>query len=311
VISASEVFEIRWPRRPAHNGPVTAVRRTAAEILCVVSLTTGFLCAQTSAGNLPSVVPADSSFPADAPAVPTSAASSPAAAPATTSSPTLSQRPPNKAEKSLFDSLFMSGRTQADFVPLTPKKRAKVYALGLLSPFHLFMVASTAGTAQFQNVPHEWGQGVEGYSRRFGNYMAIDTIGATLQMGGEDLLHEDCRYYGSGEDGFGRRVKYAVASIALCRSADGARHFSFTQIGSWAGAAFISRLWQPPSNTSAGDGAVSFGISAAINTGINVIKEFLPDLTQHFFGRKNQARPPTAMPTSAASTNTANFRPQQ
>jgi hypothetical protein len=267
-------------------------------MMLALSVTTGFLCAQTSGGNLPLGIPDAASLPVDSPAASSSAASSPApsnsaasttTAPPTTTSPVAPSQPPRaKPEKALFDSLFMSGRTQADFVPLTPKDRAKLYALGLLSPFHLFMVAGTAAAAQDQNIPHEWGQGVEGYSKRFANYMAIDTIGATLQMTGEDLLHEDCLYYGSGEHGFGRRVKYAVDSIVFCRSSDGSRHLSFTQMGSWAGAAFVSRLWQPSSNNSAGDGAVSFGISVAANTGINIIKEFLPDLTQHFFHRKQR-----------------------
>jgi hypothetical protein len=293
VANGSVVFRTYCEHRP-NRGPVSNGTRAAAEMLLALTLTTSFLCAQTSAGNLPLEIPDAASLPVDSPAASSSAASSPATSSSAASTPVAtlpaapSQPSPSKAEKSLFDSLFMSGTTQADFVPLTPKERAKLYALGLVSPFHLFMVASTAAAAQDENVPHEWGQGVEGYSKRFANYMAIDTIGATLQMTGEDLLHEDCLYYGSGERGFGRRVKYAVESIFFCRSADGSRHLSFTQTGSWAGAVFVSRLWQPSSNNSAGDGAVSFGISVATNTGINIVKEFLPDITQHFFHRNRK-----------------------
>jgi hypothetical protein len=42
--------------------------------------------------------------------------------------------------------------------------------------------------------------------------------------------------------------------------------------------AFLSRSWQLPSQRSAGDAAVSFGITMASNTGFSVVKEFLPDV---------------------------------
>jgi hypothetical protein len=111
-----------------------------------------------------------------------------------------------------------------------------------------------------------------------------------LQMAGEDVLHEDNLYYGSGERGVWRRVQYAVKSSVLARSDDGTQHFSVSQVGSTAGAAFISRLWQPRSNDSAGDGAVSFGISMATNAGVNVLREFLPDVTRLVFHRREGSR---------------------
>lgn len=192
---------------------------------------------------------------------------------------------PGGAESALFSSLFMSGKTQEQFQPLTPKERLKVYEKDLFSPFHVMMAGASAGLSQLQDVPAEWGQGAAGYARRFASYYAYAATASVLQMAGEDLLHEDNLYYGSGEQGFRKRVKYAVESSVLARSADGSRHFSISQVGSTAGAAFISRLWQPRSNDSAGDGAVSFGISMATNAGVNVLREFLPDITRHIFHR--------------------------
>jgi len=191
----------------------------------------------------------------------------------------------SKIEHSLFSSLFMAGKTQDKFKPLTAKKRLKVYSDDLFSPFHFFMAGVSAGVTQAQNVPPEWGQGAEGFGRRYANYYASATVSNMLQMAGEDLLHEDNLYYGSGEHGVWRRVKYAVKSSVLARGSDGTQHFSISQLGSTAGAAFISRLWQPKDDRSAGDGAVSFGIAMATNAGVNVVREFLPDVTRHIFHR--------------------------
>jgi hypothetical protein len=190
---------------------------------------------------------------------------------------------PSKTESSLFTSLFMAGKTQDQFKPLTPKQRLELYAKDLFGPFHLMMAGLAAGITQLQNSPKEWGQGAQGYGLRYANYYGYATVSSVLQMGGEDLLHEDNLYYGSGEHGLWRRVRYAVKSSVLARGADGTQHFSVSQVGSTAAAAFISRLWQPPSTDSAEDGAKSFGISLATNAGINVVREFLPDVTRHVF----------------------------
>jgi hypothetical protein len=192
---------------------------------------------------------------------------------------------PTKVEASIFASLFMAGKTQEQFQPLDAKKRIGVYARDLFSPVHFALAGISAGIDQAQDSPKEWGEGVEGYATRFGSYYAESVVADVLQMTGEDVLHEDNIYYGSGKHGFGSRVGYAVKSSVLARGRDGTQHFSISQVGSTAGASFISRLWQPASNGSARDGAVNFGISMATNAGVNVVREFLPDFTRHIFRR--------------------------
>jgi hypothetical protein len=182
----------------------------------------------------------------------------------------------------------MAGKTQDQFKPLTARERLSLYAKDLLSPFHFFLAGVSAGITQLQDSPKAWGLGAQGYALRFANYYGEATISSILQMSGEDLLHEDNLYYGSGEHGVWKRMKYAIASSVLARSNDGTQHFSVSQVGSTAAAAFISRIWQPRSNDSAGDGAVNFGINMASNAGVNVVREFLPGVTHHIFHHDRQ-----------------------
>ena len=70
-------------------------------------------------------------------------------------------------------------------------------------------------------------------------------------------------------------------STLLARHDNGNTYFSFSRMGGAAGAAFISREWQPRSTTTAGDGAVSFGISMGSDVGFNVVREFWPGLRRH------------------------------
>ncbi len=191
----------------------------------------------------------------------------------------------NKTESSLFYFLNMSGRDRANFQPLTAKEKAEFYGKALFGPIMIFSATASAGIAQWKDVPLAWGEGAEGYGDRFANYYAKQAIQRTLRLGGEDLLHEDNRYFSSGEHGFGRRIAYALKSSVMARGNDGRQHISISEIGSLAGAAFISRLWQPSTNSSPGDGATSFAITMGANAGTNILREFLPDMTRHVFHR--------------------------
>ena len=200
-------------------------------------------------------------------------------------SPTISPVSPstNPAESSLFYFLNMSGRNQAAFKPLTSAQRVSFYAKGLFGPFMFLSAATSAGVTQAMDVPSAWGQGAEGYGHRFGNYFAKQAVQRSLRLGGEQLLHEDNRYFESGKQGVKRRILYALKSSVMARSNDGTQHISISEIGSIAGASFISRSWQPSTNNSPGDGAVSFGIGMGVNAGTNILREFLPDLTHRLF----------------------------
>jgi len=129
---------------------------------------------------------------------------------------------------------------------------------------------------------------MSGYGKRFANIVGQYTIQRTVTFGLDSLLHEDNRYFNSGKSGIWPRTGYAVASGILARHPDGSRHVSVSQLGGVAAGAFLSRLWQPPSQSSAGDGAVSFGITMGSNMGFSIVKEFLPDIMRAITGKRNK-----------------------
>jgi len=260
--------------------------RIAAHVLFVVTMSV--ILAGTE--NRPAWAQAEVQSPI---AAPTANSSNPADSTANRAMGTATATPaqgdqPNQVEASLFSSLFMSGKTKDQFKPLTAKERLKIYEKDLISPFHFILAGVSAGITQLQDAPKAWGLGAQGYGIRFANYYGSATIASVLQMTGEDILHEDNLYYGSGEHGVWKRMKYAVASSVLARSNDGTQHFSVSQVGSTAAASFISRIWQPRSSGSAEDGAKNFGLNMASNAGINVVREFLPGITNKIFHHDRQ-----------------------
>lgn len=167
-------------------------------------------------------------------------------------------------------------RLAEDFVPMSRTERLGYALRTTFGPQPVLFSAISAAETQWKGNPKEWGQGAEGYGRRFGSSYATRIINNTIQHSAALVFHEDNRYFASGEEGVGRRLRYAVSSAFLARHDDGSRHVSISALGGAVGGAFISRAWQPPTTNTSGDAAVSFGVSMATRIGLNVFREFAP-----------------------------------
>jgi hypothetical protein len=164
---------------------------------------------------------------------------------------------------------------------MSQRDRLNHYIHGTFSVEALLRSAAGSGISQLNNTPSEWGQGAEGYARRFGNSYAQLIMRQTLMYGAADALGEDNRYLPSRRRGFGPRLGYAIESSFLARKSDGTRRLSYSRLGSYVAVAFISREWQPHSTSNAQNAASSFGTTIGTEVGFNVAREFLPKLFPH------------------------------
>ena len=189
----------------------------------------------------------------------------------------------SKLSHSVFNLLNMAGTEKSkEFRPMTQDERNHLYFSTMINPLSFARCAFSAGIDQWNDKPSEWEQGASGYGKRFANILGQYSIQRTVTYGLSSVFHEDNRYFNSGKQGFWSRTGYALSSGILARHDDGTRQFSFSQIGGVAAGAFLARTWLPPSQHSAGDAAVSFGITMGSNIGMGVMKEFLPDLLRPF-----------------------------
>jgi hypothetical protein len=170
-----------------------------------------------------------------------------------------------------------------EYVPMTASERFRLYLRRTYGIGSLFKSAAGAGSHQWGNTPKEWKQSAEAYGDRLGSSLAIHTIRGTLRYGASAALHKDDRYVRARDTGFWRRSKHAVRETFIARNDVGHEHFAYSRFGSAAGAAFISRIWQPRSTNSAGDGAEVFGLAIGLDVGHNMLREFWPDVKRHLF----------------------------
>ena len=179
----------------------------------------------------------------------------------------------------LLNYLNMAGTEKSnEFRPMTQPERTRLYFKTMVNPIGFVKTGFSAGIDQANDKPTEWEQGASGYGKRFANILGQYSIQRTVTYGLGSALHEDNRYFNSGKQGFWPRTGYALSSGILARHDDGIRHFSISQVGGVAAGAFLARVWLPPSQSSASDGAVSFGITMGSNAAFGILKEFLLDL---------------------------------
>jgi hypothetical protein len=164
------------------------------------------------------------------------------------------------------------------YVPLTPEARVRDYLKDTLNPVYLVTSSAGAGIGQWRDSPPEWGQGGEGFGRRFASSYAQHFTTDALRFAASSLLREDNRYVPSPPAGIKARIAYALKSTFQARHDDGSVHFSFSRVGSMAGSSLISRTWQPASSGKLSSAGINFGASLGSAMGFQVAHEFLPFL---------------------------------
>ncbi|HLJ48237.1 MAG TPA: hypothetical protein VKU01_19615 [Bryobacteraceae bacterium] len=170
-----------------------------------------------------------------------------------------------------------------NYTPLTSHERFDAYLSGIVGVNAFVDSAAVAAIGQAGDWPYEWGEGSAGFGRRFASAYGQRFVGQTIMHGTAALLHEDNRFLPLNEGSVRHRLAYAVTSAFVARRDDGSRRVSFSAISGGAGAAFISRAWQPPSRSSVADGAMAFGLGFAGRIGLNVAGEFSPRMFKRFF----------------------------
>ena len=114
--------------------------------------------------------------------------------------------------------------------PLTSGQKFKL-AVQYLNPYTFLFVAAEAGVNQARNSPSEYGQGAEGYGKRYGAGFADGLTDGIFVTGVyPSLLRQDPRYYRLGDGGFSHRVGYAVSRILVTRQDSGRKAFNFSEV---------------------------------------------------------------------------------
>jgi len=176
-------------------------------------------------------------------------------------------------------------------VPLTAKQKFKLAGRTVIDPFTFLFVAGGAGIQQAQNHFEGYGQGIEGYGKRFGAGYA-DTVAGTF-IGGAilpSIFKQDPRYFYKGTGTKTTRTLYAVANAVICKGDNGRWQVNYSNILGNLAAGGISNLYYPAQDR---DGAQL----TLENGGIGIGATALANLFQEFVIRKLTPKAPKNDPT--------------
>jgi hypothetical protein len=136
-----------------------------------------------------------------------------------------------------------------DAPPLTTKLKYKLAWRSSTDPVNIFGTAFFAGLQQAGDEYPEFGQGAQGYGKRYGTAYA-DVIASTFLSGAffPSLLKQDPRYFYKGSGSMRSRIWRAVSNSIICKGDNGRWQANYSNIaGSFAGAA-VSSTYYPTTN---------------------------------------------------------------
>jgi hypothetical protein len=164
-----------------------------------------------------------------------------------------------------------------DAAPLTSKQKFRLAWRTVIDPFTVVFVAGAAGVEQAQDHFQGYGQGAQGYAKRFGAGYG-DTLTGTF-IGGAilpSILKQDPRYFYKGTGSVRSRVLYALANAFICKGDNKRWQPNYSNILGSLAAGGISNLYYPAQDR---DGwSLTFenaGLGIAGNMVSNLFQEFV------------------------------------
>src|SRR3984885_3901695 len=167
--------------------------------------------------------------------------------------------------------------------PLTSGQKFKVVGRSLIDPSEFILVGFVAGIGQAANSDAAYGQGAQGYAKRYGAAYgdnAIENFMASAVL--PSVLHQDPRYYQLGHGGFKKRAGHALSRLVVTRSDSGKREFNYSEVFGAGMAATISTYSYHPNNERDFSDVIStWGTQMGYDLATYMVKEFWPDLRKH------------------------------
>jgi hypothetical protein len=185
---------------------------------------------------------------------------------------------------------------------LTPGDKLHLFASSNLTVGSFLGTAFYAGIGQAADTDPSFGQGAEGYGKRYGATLA-DRLSSEFftTFAYPSLLGQDPRYYRLGHGSFPRRLGHALSHSFVSRS-DGGR--PMPNLSQWMGATSASAL-VPLYHPDAGRGAQPLfrraALGVATDAGWNLLREFWPEVARRLRLPFVQREPPPPQEPAAGS----------
>ncbi len=174
-----------------------------------------------------------------------------------------------------------------DPVPLNSKQKFELACKTTVNPASFGIVGAIAGVQQADNSFSGYGQGAQGYAKRYGaayaDFVSGTFIGAAIFP---SLLKQDPRYFYKGTGSKPSRILYAMANAVICKGDNGHWQANYSNILGSLASGGISNLYYPSTDRGAELTFENAGIGIGATAVANVLQEFIVrKLTPHIAER--------------------------
>jgi hypothetical protein len=133
--------------------------------------------------------------------------------------------------------------------PLSTGQKFRLALRTSIDPITIAIPAIIAGTEQSEDTFNGYGQGTQGFAKRFG---ASYTDGFTSTMFGDailpSLLHQDPRYFYKGTGSIISRAFYAISTVVICKGDNGRWQPNYSNVLGNLASASLSNAYYPANN---------------------------------------------------------------
>ena len=174
----------------------------------------------------------------------------------------------------VFPNFYVSYLPNA--APLGSKQKFELAWKTTIDPVTLIVVVGIAGIQQANNQYGAYGQGVQGYGKRFGAAY-VDTAAGTF-FGSAILpaiFKQDPRYFYKGTGSGRARLLYAVANAFICKGDNKRWQPNYSNILGNVAAGGVSNLYYPANDRGAALTFESAAIGIGATAAANVLEEFV------------------------------------
>ena len=174
-----------------------------------------------------------------------------------------------------------------DPVPLNSKQKFELAWKTTVNPASFGIVGAIAGVQQADNSFSGYGQGAQGYAKRYGaayaDFVSGTFIGAAILP---SVLKQDPRYFYKGTGSKPSRILYAMANAVICKGDNGHWQANYSNIVGSLASGGISNLYYPSTDRGAELTFENAGIGIGATAVANVLQEFIVrKLTPHLADR--------------------------
>lgn len=163
--------------------------------------------------------------------------------------------------------------------PLTSRQKFQLAVDETIAPSRFLTSAFTAGIGQARNSLSDYGQGWEGYGKRYGSSVASNVSSHMLGTGLiPSVTHEDPRYFVKLFGSPKSRILYAMSRVLITRTDEGYSTFNWSNVMGGLMAESLAVSYLPDSERTAGKTFTRFGVRLGFGALDNVVKEYWPTI---------------------------------